>query len=155
MTAATVAAAGVTLAVMMFAVMIAFDVGIEIQVACKIRLDSRITASADTAVKFDARFAERHLCAAADAAANENVCTDGSKKSRECAMTRAVGIENLCVYDSAVFDLIDLELLGMTEMLKDGFIFISNCNFHDKKSPFICGYSVLWTGNVNDSWIAS
>ena len=45
-------------------------------------------------------------------------------------MTAAIGINNLFSYDLAILRIIQFELFGMSEMLKNLSIFISNCDSH-------------------------
>ena len=49
----------------------------------------------------------------------------------QCAVTAAVGVNDFRMSDFAVRSFIKLELLGVTEMLKNLTVFIGNCNFHD------------------------
>ena len=71
--AAAMIAAGVFLTVMMVMVITA-DVRIEVQRACQEQGDCFISVTANTAVKLDAGLLERHLCAAADTAADQHIC---------------------------------------------------------------------------------
>ena len=50
-------------------------------------------------------------------------------------MTAAVGIYYFRRYDRAVFHFVDLELLGVTEMLEDLTVSVSNCDSHDSFAP--------------------
>ena len=49
------------------------------------------------------------------------------------AVTAAVGIDDLGIHDRVILDVVDLELLGMAEVLENLSVFVSNCNSHGKK----------------------
>ena len=56
-------------------------------------------------------------------------------------MTAAVGVNDFRMSDFAVRSFINLELLGVAEMLKDLTVFIGNCNFHNAISfAFFVGF---------------
>ena len=130
MRAATVVAAAVSTIVVLVIVVVALDIRIIAEIVRKIRLDRCIARTADTAVELDARLRKSHLCATADTSADENVSTDDRQKSRKCSVSLTVGVNNNSVYDFTVLYVIYLELLRMTEVLKDLFVFVSNCYFH-------------------------
>ena len=67
--AAAVASAGV-IAVVMVAVVAALNVGVEQQLSCEIGFYRRVGFAAYAAEEADASHGKRHLCAAADAAAD-------------------------------------------------------------------------------------
>ena len=130
-TAATVIAAGVA-----FAVMVTADVGIVIQVACQECLHSIVSIAGNAAVELDACLSQSHLSAAADAAADQNVNAAAEEEASQGAVAAAVGVHDLGGNDGAVFNVVDLELLGMAEVLEDQFVCVSNCNFHGIKNSF-------------------
>ncbi len=72
MAAAPVIAAGVAVVVLMV-VMVAADVGVIVQSARQEGLHSTVRAAGHAAVELDACRRQRHLSAAADAAADENI----------------------------------------------------------------------------------
>ena len=125
---ATVVAAGVSFTVMV--VVVAPYVGVKSKRTAEQRIGCGIAISADSAVKLDACVGKRHLCTTADASANKSVNVERGKKSCECSVTTAVGIDYFTVYDFSVFCGINLKLLGMTEVLKDLSVFVSYCNFY-------------------------
>jgi len=130
MFAAAVGSAGVTTFTMFVVVVAALYVGVKFKIVGKECLDRFITGATDTAVKVDAGFGKSRLRTAANASADENVRTELLEHGCKCAMSFAIGINDCCVDDLSFFYLINLKLRGMTEMLKDLFVLISDCNFH-------------------------
>ena len=130
MTAATVASAGMT--AFAVTVMVASDVGVIAEITCEQRLNRRVARADDTAEQTDACLRERHLRAAADTAANQDVRAVVAEHGRKRAVSLTVCIHNGRRNDLSVFNIVNLERFGVTEMLKDLFVFISNCNFHHK-----------------------
>ena len=132
--AAAVAAAGVTLTVMMV-VVVALHVGIVEEIALDQCLHRRIGIAADTAKEADACRCKRHLCAAADTAADQNVGAQALEDGGESAVSLSVGINDRGGDDRAVCYVVDLELLRVTEVLENLSVFVCYCNFHFE-SPF-------------------
>ena len=58
-------------------------------------------------------------------AANKYICFYSGEYADQCTVAGAVGIYKLCFNDLAVFNIVQFELLGVTEMLKDVFVFVS------------------------------
>ena len=127
---AAVRTAAVITTGMAFAVMVAADVGIVVQVAGQECFHSVIGIAGNTAVELDAGLRQSHLRAAADAAADQNVNTAVEQEICQSAVTAAVGIHDLGGDDSTVFNIVNLELLGVAEMLENQLVCVSNCNFH-------------------------
>ena len=121
---------------MAFAVVVAADIGIIVQVACQECFHSVVSVTGNTAVELDAGLSQSHLSAAADAAADQDINTAAKQEACQSAVTAAVGIHDLGGYDGAIFNVVDLKLLGVAEMLEDQFVCVSNCNFHGIKNSF-------------------
>ena len=103
-------------------------------------LNRRICVALHTAKQTDIRFCQRHLCATADAAADQCIHALRRQKARQRAITAAVGIYNLRRKDFAVLRFIYFELSGVSKMLEDLTILISDCNFHGFAPPkFVSG----------------
>ena len=115
---------------MLMVVVVALDVRIIAEIVRKIRLDRCIARTADTAEKLNACICESHLSTAADPAADQYRYVLLCEKSRKRAVTATVRIHDRCGNDLAVLYCVDLKLLGVSEMLKDLSVFVSNCNFH-------------------------
>ena len=130
MRAATVVATAVSTVAVLVIVVVALDVRIIAEIVRKIRLDCCVARTADTAVELDARLRKSHLCATADPAADQYRYILLCEKSRKRTVTATVRIHDRCGNNLTVLDCVDLELLGVTEMLKDLSVFVSNCNFH-------------------------
>ena len=127
--ATAVFTASVILAVMMVMV-VTFGIGIISKVPCNKALYRFVCISVDTAIELNACLGKCHLCAAANAAADQHICIELGKKPCECAMSASVGIDDLCRKNSIPVYGINLELLRVAEMLKNFTIAISYCDFH-------------------------
>jgi hypothetical protein len=131
MISAAVTAASMTAFAVLVIVVVALYIGIVSEVACKQSVHRIVAGTADTAVERNTCPGKSHLCATADAAANENLCTDRAKQTRKCAMSPTACIHNLGGYDFSVLDLIHFKFCCVTEVLKDLSVFVCYCNFHN------------------------
>ena len=127
--ATTVFTTSVILAVMMVMV-VAFGIGIISKVPCNKALYRLVCISVDTAIELNACLGKCHLCAAANAAADQHIDIELGKKTGKCAMSASVGVDDLCRKNFIAFNGINLELLRVTEVLKNFTITISYCDFH-------------------------
>ena len=93
MAAAAVRAAGVPFP--MVVVMITPDIGVEVQLACRQCLCCRVCAAGYTAVQPNARCFKRHMCAAANTAADQGIHLQGAQNSCQRTMAAAARIHNL------------------------------------------------------------
>lgn len=130
MTAAVVAA-GVTALTMLVVMVVAANVGVIRQNAADERVYRCVGLAAYAAVELDTCLGKCLLSAAADAAADEGVNAALHQEARKCAVTAAVGVNDLLADYLAVCDLVDFKLLGVPEMLKDFAVVIGNCDFHN------------------------
>ena len=121
---------------MAFAVVVATDIGIVIQIACQECFHSIVSIAGNAAVELDASLGQSHLSTAADAAADQDVDTAAKEEACQSAVTAAIGIHDFSGNDGAIFNVVNLELLGVTEMLENQLICVSNCNFHGVKNSF-------------------
>ncbi len=127
--ATAVFTASVILAVMMVMV-VTFGIGIISKVTCNKALYRLVCISVDTAIELNACLGKCHLCAAANAAADQHIDIELGKKTGKCAMSASVGVDDLCRKNFIAFNGINLELLRVTEVLKNFTIAISYCDFH-------------------------
>ena len=127
--ATTVFTTSVILVVMMVMV-VAFGIGIISKVPCNKALYRLVSISVDTAIELNACLGKCHLCAAANAAADQHIDIELGKKTGKCAMSASVGVDDLCRKNFIAFNGINLKLLRVTEVLKNFTIAISYCDFH-------------------------
>ena len=144
MLTAAVVTAGVTSFAVLMVVVVAVNIGIIAQISAEQCVHRCVSVSADTAVELDARFGQRCLRSAADAAADQRIHAVLHQKARQRAVTAAVGINNFRMNDLAIRSFIKLKLLGVAEMLENLTVFIGNCNFHNGISflIFICFFCI-------------
>ena len=114
---------------MMMVMMIAPHIGVIVQLAFNVSRNCRIRIAGNSAVQLNSGCRQCHLRTAANAAADQHICVQCRKNTGQCTVPAAVGVNNLRSNNRAVFNIIDLKLFGMTEVLVNFFIRISNCNF--------------------------
>ena len=112
------------------AVVIAFSIGIILQCTLCQSLSGRIGRTGDPAVELDSRLGQRVLRTHADAAADQCIRLGGFQESGQCAVTTAIGWYDLLGNDLAILHVVELELLGVAEMLEDLSVFVSYCDSH-------------------------
>ena len=141
MLTAAVVTAGVTACAVLMVVVVAVNIGIIAQISAEQCVHRCVSFSADTAVELDARFGQRCLRSAADAAADQRIHAVLHQKARQGTMAAAVGINDFRMNDLAIRSFIKLKLLGVAEMLENLTIFIGDCNFHNGISfAFFVGF---------------
>ena len=89
--AASVFVAGVAALAVLVVVVAAMNVGVIAECAREQHVDRLIRFAADAAVELNARFRQRHLSAAADAAADQRVNTVPGQETGQHAVAAAVG----------------------------------------------------------------
>lgn len=94
--------------------------------------DSLIRCTLDACTDANASLAERLDRARADAAADQHIDLMRLQKFRKRTVTAALCTDDLRPLDRIVLDIVELECLRMTEVLKHRaiFIFIGDCNSH-------------------------
>ena len=132
--AASMVAAGMALAVVMVMV-IAADIGIVSQLPCQECLHRFVRITGNAAVNLNAGACQSHLRATADAAANQDLRAHAAQQSCQSAVAAAAGIVDLSGKNLAVLDLVNLKLRGVSKMLEDFPLPISNRDFHNY-TPF-------------------
>ena len=132
--AAAVIAAGVTFTMVMV-VMVALDIGVEAEITGQVIGNRCVGITGTAAVELNTGLCQCHLGTAADAAADQNICVQTAQHTCQSTMTAAVGVHHLRCNDCAVLHFVDLELLGVTEMLEDLTVSVSNCDSHDSFAP--------------------
>ena len=92
---ATVVATAESTVAVLVTVVVARNIGVIAEVVRKKRLNCRVARTADTAVELDTSFGKCHLCATADAAADENVSADDLQKPSKRSVSLTIGIDHL------------------------------------------------------------
>ena len=116
-------------------------VTVHIRVVCKrsgqISRHRFIRRTGYATAETDSGFGQRRLGSAADASADQHLCLGLRQKAGQRAVPLAVRIDNLCVYDFSVLDIVELKLLCMSKMLIDLSVFVSNSNPHVHTLSFL------------------
>ena len=115
----------------MVVVMITPDIGVEVQFACYQCFCCCISVAGNTTIKPDTHIAQCHLRTAANTAADQGIYLQGAQKSCQRTMATAARIHNLRRNDISIFHIKDFELFGVTEVLKDFSVFVSDCDSHN------------------------
>jgi hypothetical protein len=106
-------------------------IGVPNQLAGRQSRRSQIRIAGHTAIEQNIRRIQSHPGTAADAAANQGIHLQSRQESGQCTVAAALGIHNLCRHDFSVFHIIDLELLGVAEMLENLTVFVGYRNSHN------------------------
>ena len=112
----------------------AAGVGVKDQCAGKISRRSAVSITGDAAAQTDAGLCQRHLCPAANAAAQQHVHAAAHQKAHQCTVPLPVGRDHLSTGDAALLGGVKLELRGVAEVLEHLTVFIRNCDLHNKSS---------------------
>ncbi len=124
-----VMAAAVSVFVMVVVVVTA-GVGIKGKPAFRKRFRRCVRRALYASVELDAGLGERHLCAHTDAAADERVDLSRLQEAGKRAVSAAVRINDLFRCDRSVLHVVQLELLGMPEVLEYFSVLKSDCDPH-------------------------
>ena len=89
---ATVVAADMGFPAVFMIVVFTMHIGIESKIAGNKSIYRFIGITADTAVELYSVFCQRHLCAAANTAANKYICFYSGEYAGQCTVAGAVGI---------------------------------------------------------------
>ena len=90
----------------------------------------------DAAVKPDPSLIESHPGTAADAAANQGIRLETGKNPSQGTVPLSVGVYHPGADNLIAFHIVNLKLGGVTEVLIDFSLFVSNCNSHGMFSFF-------------------
>ena len=116
---------------MMVVVMIALDIGIEFQLSFQECCYCCICVTGNSTIQLNTSLGQCHLCTTANATANQHICVQCRENTGQCAMTAAVGVNNLRSNNCAVLYFVDLKLFGVAEVLEDFTVFVGYCDFHN------------------------
>ena len=130
------AAAAVLTAVVLFSMMVlpmmrTLYIGIISQVSFCQCLGSFISTAGHAAIELDSCRCQRHLCAAANSAADQCIHIQRSEHASQSTVTAAVGIYNFRRDNLSILNIIDLKLSSVAKMLENFSVFIGNCNSHN------------------------
>ena len=126
---AVVMTAFVTFSVMM-AMVVALGVGIIFQRPIRKGFCGSIRRSLNACVKPDPGVGKRRLRPHADASADQGVSLYRLQEPGQRAVAASVGIHDLLIHDLPGFNIVQLELLGMAEVLEDLSVFVCDCDSH-------------------------
>lgn len=129
--ASTAVGAAVMFAMTMLVVVVAASyVGIEFQRPVEQIFDGFIGTACNAAIEVDRGFCQGLFRSAADTAGNDRIDFLGLQETDQGAVALPIGTDNVGPDDITVFDIINLELCRMAEMLEYIPIFIRNCYSH-------------------------
>ena len=117
-------AAAVTLLVVVVG---AAGVGVKDQRASKISRRSAVGIAGNAAAQTDTGLRQRHLCTAANAAAQQHIYAVAHQKAHQCTVPLPVGGDHLGTGDAALLGGVQLELRRVAEVLEHLTVFVGNC----------------------------
>ena len=120
----------------------AAGVGVKDQRAGKISRRSAVGVAGNAAAQPDAGLCQRHLCPAANAAAQQHIYAVAHQKAHQCAVTLPVGGDHLGTGNAALLGGVQLELRRVAEVLEHLTVFIRNCDLHTKNSSLCTRFSI-------------
>lgn len=82
-------------------------------------------------VKLDSRFRQGPLCTTADSPADKYFCMYFFQNVCQCSVAGTLRVYYVFPNNSSFLNIIYFKIRGMSEMLKNLFVFKSNCNFHE------------------------
>ena len=133
MTLAVMMSALMTLALMM-TVVVALGIGIIFQRAFSQCLCGGISRSLNAGIELYPCISKRHLRAHADPSADQGIGLHRLQETCKSSVSVSVGINDLFVNYLAVFDIVQLDLFGVAEMLEDFSAFVCDCYSHSVDS---------------------
>ena len=116
---------------MVVTMVITIGTGAVLQAIHQQSLYCSVSRTGYASVQSDPHLSQSHLSARSNAAADQSIDTIGSQEASQSSVTTAIGRNYLRSNYLAILDLIDLKLLGMTKVLKNFTVFVSNCNLHN------------------------
>ena len=126
---AAVVAANMTFA-MVVIVMATLHIGIEVQFVFQKSGHSGIRIAGHAAVQLDSGSRQSSPGTAADTAADQNIGAQRVQDAGQRAVSASVGVHNLGSSHASILYVIDLKLFGVTKVLENLSVFVSNCNSH-------------------------
>lgn len=133
--APTAVSATVVFTMFMLMVMVAASyIRVEFQRPVDQSFDGFIGTARNAAIQVDKGFRQGLFRSAADTAGNDSIDFLSLQEADQGAVSLAIGADDVGFDDIAVFDIINLELCRMAEMLEYIPIFIRNCYSHHNNS---------------------
>ena len=123
----------VTFSVMM-AMVVALGIRIIFQRSIRKGFRGSIRRSLNACVKLDPDIRKRRLRTHTNASADQGVSLHRLQEACKGAMAASVGIHDLLIDDLTLINIIQLKLLGMTEVLEDFSVFVCDCDSHGIRS---------------------
>ena len=115
----------------MVVVMITPNIGVEVQFACYQCFCCCISVAGNTAKQLNTTFGKCHLGTAPDTAADQNIRIQRMEKFGKRTVSLTVCVDDTTLHYLTVLNIVNLKLLGMSEMLINVAIFVCYCNSHD------------------------
>ena len=120
----------VTFSVMM-AMVVALGIGVIFQSSFSEGSRRSIRRSLYTGIELNSCISKRHLSTHTDTSADQSISLYRLQEACKSSVTASIGINDLLIDDRSLFNIIQLELFGMTEVLEDFSVFICDCDSHD------------------------
>ena len=108
----------------------ALNVCVIYQTIAEQRLAGCVRIPGNSSEESDARIRQRHLGSAADASADKRIDSHTFQEAGQCAVAAAGGVLHSASCDFSILNIVHLEILTMSEMLKYLSVFVSYRYFH-------------------------
>ena len=114
----------------MMSMVVALGIRIIFQRSIRKGFRGSIRRSLNACVKLDPDIRKRRLRTHTNASADQGVSLHGLQEACKGAVAASVGINDLLIHDLTLINIIQLKLLGMTEVLEDFSVFVCDCDSH-------------------------
>ena len=125
-----------TFAVMMVSMMVTMSIRVIFQCSCSKSFCGLVRQSLNTGIEFNPSISHCHLSTHTDAATDQRIYLCCLQETGQCTMSTSIRVYYLLSCDSVFLHIIQLEPLGMTEVLEDLSVFVSDCDSHCTSSFF-------------------
>ena len=118
----------VTFMVIFMAVAVCFRT--EFKLSFSKSLGCSISRTCNACTESDSCFGKCHLGTHSDSPADKDIGLGFIEETCQSTMTRTIGINDLLADDFTILDIVELELLSVSEMLEDFSVLVSYCDSH-------------------------
>ena len=115
---------------LLMAVMVAVRIGVKNKISCKVIRNNAVSCARNAAKQLNPGLCKSVLRTGTNTAAENDIYTVLNKEAHQCTMTLPIGRNDLAGRKLTVFDVINLELCRVSEVLVHLTVFIRNCDFH-------------------------
>ena len=116
--------------VMVIFMAVAVCIGTELELSFSKSLGCSIRRTGNSCTECDSCFGKCHLGTHSDSAADKDIGLGFIEETCQSTVTISIDINDLLADDLTVLDIVDLELLSVSEMLEDFSVLVGYCDSH-------------------------